>query len=568
MFNAPAGGVGLSNVAYGTVVPGVNMTMRVKHTYAADGFLTAGIMKNTADGLYTGGNTLSASDLPVHSHTSVATGGDFAWADITALPIPVAQGGTGNVTGDASTLLTATWAAPGAIGSSTPNTAAFTTSSNVSVAAYESGALSAELLSAAGWTSIDWTGSYPTFDHTTGNTTALTNTLAASIGTYYHISYTIANRTAGSITIDFGGETSDSVSATGAWGPKATTVGSLSVTPTSTFDGDVTLSIKSVAPYLPTYKILDSVGSSVFEIRPNVLTKNNLFLGKDAGTYNTTGTYNLALGSETLKFNTTGAYNIGIGYRALTYVTVGNYNIAVGVNALRYTTSGYRNVAVGFESLTSNIAGYDNSTLGFFASYSNNNGYRNIAIGSYALFSNSDGYDNIAIGNSALYSAGRFRNVAIGRNAGRYIADGTTANVLSALSLYLGYNSMAGASGNTNEIVIGPNAIGGGSNTATIGDANITATYLKGTVTVPLDLYVNGGDFSSTATTFNLLNATVTTLNVGGAGIAISVGAATGYTQINNAAVKMPNLPTSNPGAGGGMWVDTADDYTVKMGHA
>jgi hypothetical protein len=82
------------------------------------------------------------------------------------------------------------------------------------------------------------------------------------------------------------------------------------------------------------------------------------------------------------------------------------------------------------------------------------------------------------------------------------------------------------------------------------------------------DLTVNGGDITSTATTFNLLNATVTTLNIGGAATALAVGAATGYTQINNAAVKMPNLPTANTGAGGGLWIDAADDYTVKMGHA
>ena len=48
------------------------------------------------------------------------------------------------------------------------------------------------------------------------------------------------------------------------------------------------------------------------------------------------------------------------------------------------------------------------------------------------------------------------------------------------------------------------------------------------------DLAVNGGDITTTATTFNLLNTTATTVNAFGAGTAISIGAATGKTTINN----------------------------------
>ena len=47
------------------------------------------------------------------------------------------------------------------------------------------------------------------------------------------------------------------------------------------------------------------------------------------------------------------------------------------------------------------------------------------------------------------------------------------------------------------------------------------------------DLRVNGGDMSSTASTFNLL-ATPTTVNIGAAGTTIAIGALTGTTTINN----------------------------------
>jgi len=64
---------------------------------------------------------------------------------------------------------------------------------------------------------------------------------------------------------------------------------------------------------------------------------------------------------------------------------------------------------------------------------------------------------------------------------------------------------------------------------------NITFNPSTDTLTVSGDLAVNGGDITSTATTFNLLNTTATTLNIGGAGTTVSIGAATGTTTINNA---------------------------------
>ncbi|NBO99914.1 MAG: hypothetical protein EBU90_07265 [Proteobacteria bacterium] len=54
-------------------------------------------------------------------------------------------------------------------------------------------------------------------------------------------------------------------------------------------------------------------------------------------------------------------------------------------------------------------------------------------------------------------------------------------------------------------------------------------------ITTPGNLEVDGGDITSTATTFNLLNSTVTALNVGGAATTIEIGAVTGTTSINNA---------------------------------
>lgn len=46
------------------------------------------------------------------------------------------------------------------------------------------------------------------------------------------------------------------------------------------------------------------------------------------------------------------------------------------------------------------------------------------------------------------------------------------------------------------------------------------------------DIAVNGGDITSSATTFNLLNSTVTTLNIGGAATAVSIGNSAGTVTI------------------------------------
>jgi hypothetical protein len=56
------------------------------------------------------------------------------------------------------------------------------------------------------------------------------------------------------------------------------------------------------------------------------------------------------------------------------------------------------------------------------------------------------------------------------------------------------------------------------------------------------DIAVNGGDLTTTATTFNLVNATATTLNVGGAASALNLGAATGNVTVADGLVVTDNL--------------------------
>ena len=322
-------------------------------------------------------------------------------------------------------------ASGGNVGIGTTNPAAKLTIASTS--AYESATLGSELLSSSNWTlGTGWSGDFSTgFTHTSG-TADLSNTLAAVVNNYYQIAYTVTGRTAGSFTVAFGGESKASITATGTFGPKATATGSLVITPTSDFNGTIVVSIKQItSTYSPTFALYDSTNTSSFEIRNSLASLNNTFIGKNAGARNTTGYANSAQGLNALYSNTTG-----------------NQNSAQGVNALQSNTTGNQNSAQGYAALYSNTTGSYNSAQGYAALYNLTGGYNN--------------------------------NTAIGYNSGRYY-NGTTGNLTSVSnSLFLGASASALADGDTNEIVIGYNAIGNGSNTIKLGNTSITNVASNG----------------------------------------------------------------------------------------
>ena len=80
-----------------------------------------------------------------------------------------------------------------------------------------------------------------------------------------------------------------------------------------------------------------------------------------------------------------------------------------------------------------------------------------------------------------VFSSGS-NNVALGYTAGSYQTNGTNSGTVNS-GVFIGAKTKTQSSNNsTNEIVIGYDAIGTGSNTATIGNDSITNTYLKGKV--------------------------------------------------------------------------------------
>ena len=142
-----------------------------------------------------------------------------------------------------------------------------------------------------------------------------------------------------------------------------------------------------------------------------------------------------------------------------------------------------------------------NTSFGEFALRNNTTGDWNTSYGYQALTTNVGGSKNTAIGMNAISSAGSGSfNTAIGANAGALKFGGTILQIVDN-SVFVGYNSRALDDNQTNQIVIGANANGNGSNSVTLGNDSITKTILKGNVgigtTSPTTKLAVNGNFSS-----------------------------------------------------------------------
>jgi len=327
----------------------------------------------------------------------------------------------------------------------------------------------------SGWTDSgsSWSWVAGTALHTPGSASTLSQNITVTSGNTYYIELTITGRTAGTISVSVGSVSMVDSGSTTTFGSnttyKKTLVAaasgavSLTLTPTSTFDGAIdAIIVKNVT--LGSAKavnvIQNSDGTTGFEIRSGGIGLSNSIAGGGAGRSIISSTGCAAFGYYTLQALTTGVNNSGVGYYALGACTVGSNNSTFGYSSSYKLTSG------------SNNSGFGNLSL-----YSATTGSNNCAFGNSALEGNTAGANNTGIGLSVLFSQSTgSNNAAVGANAGRYIADGTTANAACDNSTFIGYNTKPLASGQTNQVVVGYNAVGLGSNTSVIGNSS-TLTF-------------------------------------------------------------------------------------------
>jgi len=216
--------------------------------------------------------------------------------------------------------------------------------------------------------------------------------------------------------------------------------------------------------------------------------------GTNAQTFNVYGTYTasplaysrLAIacdtsGNATLTTQSTGT----AGTVSINGVPVGlgkgniSSNVAVGTGALNTNATGTDNVAVGFEALGLGTGSFEAVAVGWRAAKGASFRQVSIGYGANQLGAN----DSVSIGWASMFNlASGSLNVAVGRAAGYFISGGSTSLTSCTKSLFLGCDTKALGQGQENQIVIGYDATGLGSNTAVLGNASITTTALRGNV--------------------------------------------------------------------------------------
>lgn len=182
----------------------------------------------------------------------------------------------------------------------------------------------------------------------------------------------------------------------------------------------------------------------------------------------------------------------------------GNWNVAIGNSAMQnygevvapddlVIDRRYIITSVGDTDFT--LVGASSNTVGdyFFATGTTTgtgtavgDGSNNVAIGSGAFGSLQTARNNAALGVGA--GAGLVHgdeNIFIGTNAGNQTTVFNPAgNSFSTNSVFIGANTAANDINETNQIVIGYTAVGLGSNTTVIGNADTVLTHLKGSLTI------------------------------------------------------------------------------------
>ena len=242
-----------------------------------------------------------------------------------------------------------------------------------------------------------------------------------------------------------------------------------------------------------------NIGIGYNALGSNLIGSNNVAIGNVLGNSNSDN--NLAIGygmggavSQSIGIGTNIANGSNVTDSILLGVNAFSNSIftsVVGIGSQVYSQGtlgiGAGSIAIGYQ------AGYSSNTaiqtlIGYQAGFSATaRGNNNTAIGYQTLYNNGVGSasstisaNNTAIGHKTLFAQTTGRNnTAIGHQAG-WGSAGTNAVTTGYQNTYIGYFTVGSAATNSNEIVIGANAIGLGTGTTTIGATSANSATIYG----------------------------------------------------------------------------------------
>jgi hypothetical protein len=105
----------------------------------------------------------------------------------------------------------------------------------------------------------------------------------------------------------------------------------------------------------------------------------------------------------------------------------------------------------------------------------------------------------------------------------------------------------------------------GSASTISMGSASGTMNIKNAQVILDGDLSISGGNISSSATTFNFLNNTVTTLNVGANAISTNIGASAGIVSFRSPEIVLNSTESGSPSSNAAMVVKRGTSPDVEI---
>lgn len=218
--------------------------------------------------------------------------------------------------------------------------------------------------------------------------------------------------------------------------------------------GDVGIGVSTPVQKLDVEGNINILQDSSYMINNKRIVSNkgtgNMFVGEQAGTANTIGSYNTCVGFQAGPANTVGGQNTFVGAETGVSNQDGQMNSFLGRRAGFSNTTGIENTFIGAYAGQDNTEGQHNSFLGVTTGSSNTLGIENSFLGAHAGYFNDVGSYNTFVGNfSGLANTGGFYNTTLG-----FQSDLGSTNLTNATAI--GYGAVVNAS---NTIVIGNSSV-------------------------------------------------------------------------------------------------------------